>query len=159
MSSDYGSDINLDDEEDLLNILDGSINDNTGYDSAPSSTDFSQQGREGKRVAIDNNGFPEIISDINPTSPQSHQFKGGDLCFSVPVFQHDSVDQNNEEVLIQYPELTVGKGDEFIIQYPNRRACADGEKTDNPRPIRKKKKKLFLEKKTLTDVKASGSNR
>jgi len=139
MSSNYGSDINLDDEEDLLNILDGNINDNTEYDSTPSSTDFPQRGREGKRVAIGNNGFPEIINDINPTSPQPRQFKEGGLCSSVPMFQNYSVDQNNEDGLIRYPELSVGKDDEFIIQYPNLPACADGEKTDDPPPFAKKK--------------------
>jgi len=130
MSSDYGSDIDLDDE-DILNILDGNINDNTAYDSTPSSTDFPQQGREEKRVAIDNDGFPEIINDINPTSPRRVVF--------APEFQNDSVDQDNEEGFIRYPELTVRKDDEFIIQYPNLRACADGEKINDPRSIHKKK--------------------
>ena len=128
--SDYGSDIDLDDE-DLLNILDGNINDNTAYDSTPSSTDFPQQGREEKRVAIDSDGFPEIINDINPTSPRRVVF--------APEFQNDSVDQDNKEGFIRYPELTVSKDDEFIIQYPNLRACADGEKKMIPVPFAKKK--------------------
>ncbi|CUS15544.1 unnamed protein product [Tuber aestivum] len=122
MSSDYGSDINLDDEGDLLNILDGNINDSTAYGSTPSSTDLPQQGREGKRVAIDNDGFPDSISHVNPASSRR--------VVLAPVFHNDSVDQDGEEGPILYPELAVGKDDEFIIQYPDLRACSDAVDDD-----------------------------